>query len=210
MKKILFFSLLSVLVALVGCKYEVESITLDKESIMMEKGSARQLKAFVKPDKAPQDVLWKSNDITVARVIHPGGIYAVGEGECKIFAYAGDKRAECTIIVYAKPGGDTGHVHPETPSDLKFTINDVTIELPYVEGGYFIMGGTSEQGSDAGENEFPTHKVTLKAFNIMNTEVTQALWKAVMGNNPSYYEFLDDSMPVVSVDWYDCQAFVDR
>lgn len=209
MKKYLFFGMLFMLMAFTGCKHEVESITLNTERIMMEKGSSRELKAVVLPDKAPQDVLWKSNDITVAKVIHPGGIYAVGEGECKIIAYAGDKRAECTVIVFAKNGGDTGHAPIEIPTDLKYTVNGVDFELSGVEGGSFIMGGTPEQGSDADKWEFPTHKVTLTAFNIMKTEVTQALWKAVMGKIPSDIPLKNDSMPVYYVNWYDCQAFVD-
>jgi uncharacterized protein YjdB len=156
MKKYLFFGMLFMLMAFTGCKHEVESITLNTERIMMEKGSSRELKAVVLPDKAPQDVLWKSNNITVAKVIHPGGIYAVGEGECKIIAYAGDKRAECTVIVFAKNGGDTGHVPVDTvkpPKDLSFTVNNVSFELAGVEGGGFMMGGTPEQGSDPDENE---------------------------------------------------------
>ena len=212
MKKYLFFGMLFMLMAFTGCKHEVESITLNTERIMMEKGSSRELKAVVLPDKAPQDVLWKSNDITVAKVIHPGGIYAVGEGECKIIAYAGDRRAECTVIVFAKNGGDTGHVPVDTvkpPKDLSFTVNNVSFELAGVEGGGFMMGGTPEQGSDAGENEFPVHKVILKDFNIMKTEVTQAMWKAVMGSLPSNISFVDDNQPVIQVNWYDCQAFVD-
>ena len=212
MKKFLFLSLFSALFVFTGCKHEVESITLNTDRIMMEKGSARELKAIVKPDKAPQEVLWKSNDITVARVFQPGGISAVGEGECKIIAYAGDKRAECTVIVYARPGGDTGHVPVDTvkpPKDLSFTVNNVSFELAGVEGGGFMMGGTPEQGSDPDKNEYPVHKVTLKDFHIMKTEVTQALWKAVMGKNPSYPGFINDSMPVVSMNWNDCQVFID-
>ena len=49
------------------------------------------------------------------------------------------------------------------------------------------MGGTSEQGSDAYDDEKPTHRVTLSNYYIGETEVTQQLWKAVMGNNPSHF-----------------------
>ncbi|MBQ7238672.1 MAG: formylglycine-generating enzyme family protein [Bacteroidales bacterium] len=75
-----------------------------------------------------------------------------------------------------------------------------------VEGGTFTMGATSEQGSDADSDEKPAHSVTLSDYSIGQTEVTQALWKAVMGSNPSY--FVGDDLPVEEVTWNDCQEFV--
>ena len=78
--------------------------------------------------------------------------------------------------------------------------------MMYVKGGTFIMGATSEQGSDAYGNEKPTHRVTLSSFYIGKYEVTQALWKAVMGNNPS--KMKGDNLPVETVSWNDCQDFI--
>ena len=75
-----------------------------------------------------------------------------------------------------------------------------------VEGGTFTMGATPEQGSDAESAEKPTHKVTLSDYYIGETEVTQALWQAVMGSNPS--RFKGKSNPVESVSWNDCQEFI--
>ena len=45
------------------------------------------------------------------------------------------------------------------------------------------MGGTSEQGNDCENNEKPTHEETLPFFYIGKYEVTQKLWKAVMGTD---------------------------
>ena len=70
------------------------------------------------------------------------------------------------------------------------------------------MGGTSEQGSDAFDQEKPTHSVTLSSYYICKYEVTQALWRAVMGSNPS--NFKGDNLPVESVSWNDCQTFINR
>lgn len=70
------------------------------------------------------------------------------------------------------------------------------------------MGGTSEQGSDAGNDENPTHSVTLSSYYICKYEVTQALWRAVMGSNPS--KFKGDNLPVERVSWDDCQTFINR
>lgn len=89
-----------------------------------------------------------------------------------------------------------------------FTVNGVEFTMVAVEGGTFTMGATSEQGSDAVEDEKPAHEVTLSDYYIGQTEVTQALWKAVMGSNPS--NFAGDNLPVESVSWDDCQEFIQK
>ena len=78
--------------------------------------------------------------------------------------------------------------------------------MMYVKGGTFTMGATSEQGSEAESDEKPTHRVTLSSFYIGKYEVTQALWKAVMGSNPSNMQ--GDNLPVETVSWDDCQTFI--
>lgn len=75
-----------------------------------------------------------------------------------------------------------------------------------VEGGTYTMGATSEQGSDADNAEKPAHQVTVSTFSIGETEVTQELWQAVMGNNPS--NFKGPRRPVEQVSWEDCQNFI--
>jgi formylglycine-generating enzyme required for sulfatase activity len=91
-------------------------------------------------------------------------------------------------------------------AELEFTVNDVSFVMVPVEGGTFSMGATAEQGSDGIDRELPVHEVTLSSFYIAQTEVTQALWQAVMGDNPSH--FTGDLLPVENVSWNDCQQFV--
>lgn len=91
---------------------------------------------------------------------------------------------------------------------LSYTINGVYFEMIYVEGGTFVMGATAEQGPDAESDERPAHKVTLSSYAIGKYTVTQALWKAVMGENPSYFK--GDSLPVEQVSWDDCQEFIKK
>ena len=81
-------------------------------------------------------------------------------------------------------------------------------EMVSVAGGTFTMGCTFEQGVDCGFDEKPTHEVQLTGFSIAKYEVTQALWKQVMGNNPS--RFKGDSLPVENVCWDDVQIFLQR
>ena len=90
-----------------------------------------------------------------------------------------------------------------------FTVNGVSFKMVGVEGGTFTMGATSEQGtSDPYDDEYPTHSVTLSDFAIGETEVTQELWQAVMGSNPS--SFSGTNLPVEEVSWNDCQTFITK
>jgi formylglycine-generating enzyme required for sulfatase activity len=65
-----------------------------------------------------------------------------------------------------------------------FTINGVSFRMVYVQGGTFRMGSND---SEAVSDEKPVHSVTLNDYYIGETEVTQQLWRAVMGSNPSYF-----------------------
>ena len=86
----------------------------------------------------------------------------------------------------------------------------VSFEMVSIPGGKFTMGATPEQGTDSEENEIPAHDVTLTGFYIGKDEVSQGLWKAVMGgNNPSLFQG-DDFLPVESVSYEDCLKFISR
>ena len=74
---------------------------------------------------------------------------------------------------------------PINTGTTTFTVNGVSFKMVRVSGGTFQMGATAEQGSDAYYDEYPVHSVTLSDFAIGETEVTQALWQAVMGQTPT-------------------------
>jgi len=86
-------------------------------------------------------------------------------------------------------------------------VKDVAFEMVYVEGGTFRMGATEKQTEQAGDDEYPVHEVTLTDYYIGKYEVTQGVWKAVMGSNPSYFQEGDD-YPVERVNWNDIQTFL--
>ena len=90
-------------------------------------------------------------------------------------------------------------------NSLTFTVNGVSFTMVQVEGGTFMMGA-SDDDSDAFSDARPQHEVTLSGFAIGQTEVTQALWKAVMRNNPSKSK--GNNKPVDNVSWDDCQTFL--
>ena len=82
----------------------------------------------------------------------------------------------------------------------------ISIDMVRVEAGTFTMGATPEMDNPLDE-EKPAHQVTLtNDYYIGKYEVTQALWQAVMGNNPS--NFKGENLPVETVSWKDCQEFL--
>ena len=86
--------------------------------------------------------------------------------------------------------------------------NGITIDMVKVEAGTFMMGATSEMLNPE-DDEKPVHKVTLTHDYYMGKyEVTQALWKTVMGSNPS--KFKGDNLPVENVSWNDSQEFISK
>ena len=86
--------------------------------------------------------------------------------------------------------------------------NGISIEMVRVGAGIFMMGATSEM-QNSYDGEKPVHQVTLTNDYYMGKyEVTQALWQAVMGSNPS--NFKGDNLPVEQVSWNDCQDFIGK
>lgn len=82
----------------------------------------------------------------------------------------------------------------------------INIELVKVEAGNFTMGATSAK-EKPDDNEKPAHEVSLsRNYYIGKYEVTQEVWKAVMGNNPS--KFKGTNLPVEMVSWKDCLKFI--
>lgn len=93
--------------------------------------------------------------------------------------------------------------------ELAIPVNsNVYVELVKVEAGSFNMGATPEM-ENPDEDEKPIHRVTLtNNYYIGKYEVTQALWQAVMGSNPSCFK--GDDLPVERVSWNDCQDFISK
>lgn len=108
-------------------------------------------------------------------------------------------------------------VNPPAPV-TEYTVNGVTFKMVEVEGGTFMMGVDQQVGY-----AYPAHEVTLSTYSIGQTEVTQELWVAVMGSNPSYFNEYGNAdlhsnhnswdaginlqRPVDYVNYSDCLAF---
>ena len=97
------------------------------------------------------------------------------------------------------------HLKPKTEY---FTVNGVKFKMVGVDGGTYTKAG----------NGTAANQVSVSSFSIGATEVTQELWIAVMGSNPSYFSneknFKDDldnmQRPVESFSWSDCRTFINK
>lgn len=84
--------------------------------------------------------------------------------------------------------------------------NVLDIPMVLVAGGTFEMGGIETYGEQCYPDEFPKHTVTVDDYYIGQFEVTQELYKFVMGYNPSH--FVGDSLPVDNISWVDAKTFI--
>ncbi len=133
---------------------------------------------------------------------------------------ADEKLPNDIIFSYEQGGNEQGgnEPAPDPITNVKvITVNGVSFKMIKVEAGTFTMGATSEQ-TGADSNESPAHQVTLtKDYYMGETEVTQALWYAVMGQKPTAdgYQWINerglgDNYPAYSISWNDCQEFITK
>ena len=106
-------------------------------------------------------------------------------------------------------GGESSEVTPNTPVDKTYTVGSVE----------FTMKGIAAVNAQLGHNDYSInqpHTVSLSAYLIGETEVTQELWQAVMGNNPSHFNGspavgeTQGKRPVENVNWYQAIAFCNK
>ena len=94
------------------------------------------------------------------------------------------------------------------------TVKGVSFKMIKVEGGTFKMGAQAEYPNrenydrEASSDEGPVHSVSLGDYYIAETEVTQKLWKVVMGRNRSHPQ--SDNLPANNISWNDCQEFIKK
>lgn len=108
-------------------------------------------------------------------------------------------------------GGESEPEAPYIPVQTEtIVVKGVPFTMVAVEGGSFMMGSPDDDPDAGGiySDEKPQHRVKLSNFAIGQTEVTQALWKVVMGDNPSSHKGY--KKPVEWVSWDKCQTFISK
>lgn len=88
---------------------------------------------------------------------------------------------------------DESHI---APPDTTISVNGIAIKMIGIKGGKIDCKGLKET-------------VELEDFYIGEIEVTQELWTAILGNNPSLNQS-EDSLPVENIDLAECLEFVDK
>ena len=133
---------------------------------------------------------------------------SMGYGRHTVKAMRNGKSVEKSFEVRENGGESSLLLKFSRKQTITVKVNGVSFEMVYVEGGSFDMGATTEQGSEADTDEKPVHSVTLSDYYIGSCEVTQELWEAVMGSNPSCFK--GSQNPVERVSWNDCQNFIKK
>ena len=131
-----------------------------------------------------------------------------------------DADAEAEIYIMSNGGNRQLRLIYKVPAGYTEAALGLNMEMVEVKGGTFLMGATSEQGSDAESNEKPVHSVTLDGFYIGKTEVTQAQWEAVMGTTVEQQRVkagasnklygVGDDYPMYYVSWEDAVQFCEK
>ncbi len=93
------------------------------------------------------------------------------------------------------------------------TPKSMAIPMVVIPAGMFMMGASAlivDADGINNKHEMPQHRVTLNAFELGQTEVTQGQWKMVMGDNPSKAKECGERCPVEKVNWEDVQLFLQK
>ena len=133
------------------------------------------------------------------------------QGFCDFYSTLIVREGETSILTakLEKPKAEVSNSKATSSSGNQvISVGNVSFTMVRVDGSSFQMGATSEQGIDAMNDEKPIHQVKLSSYYLGETEVTQALWEAIMGNNPS--SFIGSNRPVEKVSWDDCQEFIQK
>ncbi len=86
---------------------------------------------------------------------------------------------------------------------------NISFEMIKIPAGSFTKGSNISIDEDADDDEEPQTQVTIeKSFLIGKFEVTQTIWKAVIGSNPSFSK--KDNHPVEQVTWWEAIHFANK
>lgn len=215
-------------VLLVGCNPELEKPTVNTKEVTSITANSAKVICGVEADGGAEvterGVCWgvsQNPTIENDNVVKNGG--GIGDYEVEISGLEADSTYYVKAYAVNSEGVSYGEeksfktledadIDEDAFTNKTITVNGVSFTMIAVEGGTFNMGAQSTDpdglnyDAEAWDREAPVHSVTLSDYYIGETEVTQELWEAVMGYNPSH--FSGGQNPVEQITWYDCQTFV--
>ena len=142
------------------------------------------------------------SDVTylIGKVLSSGGAYIP---ICDVNYDRTTNIADVTELIHYVLSGEwlSPYPSPTSPENAQvFTVNDVSFVMIPVEGGTFDFVPYEPHATSC--------EVTVGDFLIGQTEVTQALWVAVMDENPSFYT--GELLPVNNISYRDCEEFISK
>ena len=170
---------------------------------------------FVADDPSAEVLLYARHEAPIVTIddAHWSAVTSVGRAEIQIGAGTDPALRSGTIYVSLLLRSASGRALSGTllaelgmgggpPSGF------LNMEFVSVPAGEFVMGW---DGGNEFNDERPLTRVTLtRGFDMGKSEVTQAQWEAVMGENPSHFKDCGSECPVESVSWLDVQGFIER
>jgi formylglycine-generating enzyme required for sulfatase activity len=200
-----------------GARWMAERVTTEEIGRRKVKGSwvaalrARGPSLFLRPgplapsaDKAVDN--WQPIDIPAQGAVQfsaGGGGQLALRTDCEGVEL--DLRSQPDSSFVTAAGRDPFGLWEETLIPAK-TGDPVRVRWRWIPPGTFWQGSPEDEPGRS-SNEGPRHLVTLtQGFWMADTPCTQALWKGVMGKNPS--EFQGDQHPVETVSWNTVQDFL--
>ncbi|MGN0201661.1 MAG: formylglycine-generating enzyme family protein [Candidatus Cryptobacteroides sp.] len=112
--------------------------------------------------------------------------------------------AAAALLMVSCGGASSSSQAPDY--EMNYTVSDVTFEMVNIPSGYFTMGLSADNRQKVSNSSI--HPVALDGFVITAAPVSQALWSAVMGSNPSSVQ--NPALPVDMVSWADIQKFISK
>ncbi len=153
---------------------------------------------YPEPRKAAVDILGVDGDYKPGLSL-PSGVYEV---KISHFGYREKRR-----VVVIEPG-ESVDLFVELIKAKHIVDQETGMEFVWIPAGCFQMG-CAPWADDCDPDESPAHKVCLSGFWISRFEVTQKVWKDVMGENPSRFQ-KGGAFPVEQVTWSQARSFTGK
>jgi len=108
---------------------------------------------------------------------------------------------------------------PPVSTDKTYTVKGISFTMKKIAAVTGKSVGHPDIVGYLGTNDNKPHSISLSAYRIGETEVTQELWQAVMGNNPSWFQGSSNppesgeeqgKRPVENINWYHAIAFCNK